>query len=117
MTSTMGRPRIDLKEKSKELEEKEYYSIDELAKMGMVEEKIISVDELFEDYTKVWVKQEFDVVVHNGNRVEKRMFTEMLPLNTERLRVYDSKNAFIGIFEYSEERKDFKPVKMFYENN
>ena len=91
--------------------------IDELAKMGMVEEKIISVDELFEDYTKVWVKQEFDVVVQNGNRVEKRMFTEKLPLNTERLRVYDSKNAFIGIFEYSEERKDFKPVKMFYENN
>ena len=91
--------------------------IDELAKMGMVEEKIISVDELFEDYTKVWTKQEFDVVVHNGNRVEKRMFTEKLPLNTERLRVYDSKNAFIGIFEYSEERKDFKPVKMFYENN
>lgn len=91
--------------------------IDELAKMGMVEDKIISVDELFEDYTKVWTKQEFDVVVHNGNRVEKRMFTEKLPLNTERLRVYDSKNAFIGIFEYSEERKDFKPVKMFYENN
>ena len=91
--------------------------IDEIAKMGMVEEKIISVDELFEDYTKVWTKQEFDVVVHNGNRVEKRMFTEKLPLNTERLRVYDSKNAFIGIFEYSEERKDFKPVKMFYENN
>ena len=91
--------------------------IDELAKLGMVEDKIISVDELFEDYTKVWVKQEFDVVVHNGNRVEKRMFTEKLPLNTERLRVYDSKNVFIGIFEYSEERKDFKPVKMFYENN
>ena len=91
--------------------------IDELAKMGMVEEKIISVDELFEDYTKVWTKQEFDVVVHNGNRVEKRMFTEKLPLNTERLRVYDSKNAFIGIFEYSEERKDFKPVKMFYESH
>ena len=28
--------------------------IDELAKAGAVEEKIISVDELFEDYTKVW---------------------------------------------------------------
>ncbi len=91
--------------------------IDELAKAGMVEEKIISVDELFEDYVKVWTKQEFDVVVHNGNRVEKRMFTEKLPLNTERLRVYDSENVFIGIFEYSSERKDFKPVKMFYENN
>ena len=91
--------------------------IDELAKAGAVEEKIVSVDELFEDYVKVWTKQTFDVVVHNGNRVEKRMFTEKLPLNTERLRVYDSENVFIGIYEYSDERKDFKPVKMFYENN
>lgn len=91
--------------------------IDALAKSGTVEDKIISVDELFEDYTKVWTTPEFDVVVHNGNRVKKRMFQEKLPLNTERLRVYDSKNEFIGIFEFSKERGDFKPVKMFYENN
>ena len=91
--------------------------IDELAKMGMVEEKIISVDELFEDYTKVWTKPAFDVVVHNGNRVEKRMFNEDIPANTERLRVYDSESVFIGIFEYSKERRDYKPVKMFYESH
>ena len=91
--------------------------IDELAKKGMVEEKIISVDELFEDYQKVWTTQEFDVVVHNGNRIGKRMLKEQLPANTERLRVYDSEGVFIGIYEYSKERRDFKPVKMFYENN
>ena len=91
--------------------------IDALAKAGDVEEKIISVDELFEDYTKVWTTPEFDVVVHNGNRVKKRMFQEKLLANTERLRVYDSKNEFIGIYEFSKERGDFKPVKMFYENN
>ena len=91
--------------------------IDALAKAGDVEEKIISVDELFEDYTKVWTTPEFDVVVHNGNRVKRRMFQEKLPANTERLRVYDSKNEFIGIYEFSKERGDFKPVKMFYENN
>lgn len=91
--------------------------IDALAKAGDVEEKIISVDELFEDYTKVWTTPEFDVVVHNGNRVKKRMLQEKLPANTERLRVYDSKSEFIGIYEFSKERGDFKPVKMFYENN
>ena len=91
--------------------------IDALAKEGLVEERIISVDELFEDYTKVWMKQEFDVVVHNGNRVKRKMFEEKLSSNTERLRVYDSKGEFIGIYEYSEERSDFKPVKMFYENH
>ena len=91
--------------------------IDALAREGLVEDRIISVDELFEDYTKVWMKQEFDVVVHNGNRVKKRMFEEKLRSNAERLRVYDSKGEFIGIYEYSEERSDFKPVKMFYENH
>lgn len=91
--------------------------IDALAKESLVEERIISVDELFEDYTKVWMKQEFDVVVHNGNRVKKRMFEEKLSSNAERLRVYDSEGEFIGIYEYSEERSDFKPVKMFYENH
>ena len=91
--------------------------IDELAKAGAVEEKIISVDELFEDYTKVWTTPEFDVVVHNGIRVKKRMLQEKIPANTERLRVYDSKSEFIGIYEFSKERGDFKPVKMFYENN
>ena len=91
--------------------------IDELTKTGMVEEKIISVDELFEDYLKVWTKPEFDVVVHNGNRVEGRMFETEISANTERLRVYDSKGAFIGIFDYARERRDYKPVKMFYESH
>lgn len=91
--------------------------IDQLAKEGLVEEKIISVDELFDDYVKVWMKKEFDVVVHNGNRIQKRMFEQKLDSNAERLRVYDSENTFIGIFEYSKERNDYKPVKMFYENN
>lgn len=91
--------------------------IAELADIGMVEEKIISVDELFEDYTKVWTKQIFDVVVHNGNPIEERMLEEKLPANTERLRVYDSEDAFIGIYEYFAERQNYKPVKMFYENN
>ncbi len=91
--------------------------IAELADIGMVEEKIISVDELFEDYTKVWTKQIFDVVVHNGNPIEERMLEGKLPANTERLRVYDSQDAFIGIYEYFAERQNYKPVKMFYENN
>lgn len=91
--------------------------IQELAKEGKAEEKIISVDQLFEDYSPVWTKQKFDVVVHNGNRMEKRMFEERFPANTERLRVYDSEGVFIGIYEHSGQRGDYKPVKMFYENN
>lgn len=91
--------------------------IDQLAKEGLAEEKIISVDELFENDPKVQTDPAFDVVVHNGNRIEARMLEQKLPETAERLRVYDSEGVFIGIYEYSAERRDFKPVKMFYENN
>lgn len=91
--------------------------IDQLAKEGLAEEKMISVDELFENDPKVQTAPAFDVVVHNGNRIEARMLAQKLPETAERLRVYDSEGVFIGIYEYSAERRDFKPVKMFYENN
>ena len=91
--------------------------IDELAKVGLVEEKIITVDELFSEYPAMGIKPAFDVVGHNGNRIEPRMLQEKLLTNMERLRVYDSEGVFLGIYEYSQERKDYKPVKMFYENN
>ena len=90
--------------------------IDTLAKAALVEERIIAVDDLFDEYQKVWIKQNFDVVVHNGNRIEKRMLETKLPENKERLRVYDSEGVFIGIYEYVPDRKDYKPVKMFYES-
>ena len=91
--------------------------VETMAKEGRVEEKILSVDSLFEDWLAVWTKPVFDVVVHNGNPVEKGMLQTELPVKMERLRVYDSKGAFIGIYEYSGERKNYKPVKMFYEDH
>ncbi len=90
--------------------------IDRLTGEGMIEEHIISVDALFEDCPKAVVKPEFSIVVHNGNRVRRNMFQEEICKQAERLRVYDSEQVFIGIYEYSEERRDYKPVKMFYEN-
>lgn len=84
---------------------------------GQVEEKILSVDALFEDAAKVFAKPEFDVVVHNGNPAELRIFRETPAVTTERLRVYDSQGTFIGIYEDSKGNGRYKPVKMFYENN
>lgn len=91
--------------------------IEALAAGGQVEEKILSVDALFEDAAKVSARPEFDIVMHNGNPAELRMFQEMPAVTTERLRVYDSQGAFIGIYEDSKGNGRYKPVKMFYENN
>lgn len=91
--------------------------IAELAAEGKAEEKILSVDALFEDAAKALAKPEFDVVVHNGNPIELRMLQETPAVMTERLRVYDSQETFIGIYEDPKGNKRYKPVKMFYENN
>lgn len=91
--------------------------IAELAAEGQAEEKILSVDALFEDAVKALAKPEFDIVVHNGNPTELRMLQETPAVMTERLRVYDSQGAFIGIYEDSKGNGRYKPVKMFYENN
>lgn len=90
--------------------------VETMAKEGQVEEKILSVDKLFEDWQAVWTLAAFDAAVHNGNPIGRRMLQEGIPTNTERLRVYDSEGVFIGIYEYSKERRNYKPVKMFYED-
>lgn len=91
--------------------------ISRLALEGTVEERILSVDELFREYPAVRTQKRFDMVVHNGNRVGKGMLQTEVSENTERLRVYDSTGAFIGIYGYKAETGDWKPVKMFYEGN
>lgn len=96
---------------------KKLSEIEKLAAAGEADAQILSVEKVFENLPGVWTKPEFDVIVHNGNPIEEGMLTEQLPINMERLRVYDSENTFIGVYGYSEKRRNLKPVKMFYENN
>lgn len=89
--------------------------ISALAAEGAVEKKILAVDELFCDCPRVWIKPEFNLLVHNGNRIRNEMFQRELQETTERLRVYDSGGAFIGLYGHAQQ-EEWKPVKMFYEN-
>lgn len=91
--------------------------ISRMAQEGSVEEQILDVDELFWEYPKMWTEPQFDCAVHNGNCIKEGMLTQKLPQNTERLRVYDSQGAFIGIYQYACAKKEWKPLKMFYESN
>lgn len=90
--------------------------IQKMQEEGNLDAWILSVDQLFLDDTKAVTKPECDRIVHNGNRVRKNMFQILEEKNSERLRVYDSNQQFIGIYEYFSEGKEYKPVKMFYEN-
>ena len=84
-----------------------------------IESKIVSVEEIFSEYASVYVKEEFDRLIYNGNSLKKNMITnkfidENVKLcDGEKLRVYDSKGTFMGIFVYKEQEKLLKVEKMF----
>jgi tRNA pseudouridine55 synthase len=75
---------------------------------------IRSVDSVFLQYEKAIVKKEYNRLLYNGNRLEKKYFAEE-HISENPLRIYDEEGRFIGIYEYSSQREDYKPVKVFME--
>ncbi len=89
-------------------------SIEELVSEGRIDEYVVAVDDFFQNDTKVIVNHEFDRLIYNGNAfsLENTLMKEEEILS-ERVRVYDESNNFIGIYSYQQDNKLFKPVKMF----
>lgn len=84
------------------------------ADQGKTELIVIPVDEMFDQFPKVYTTTIGDRLIHNGNAVPEAMFQE-LPIKWDektQLRVYDSEKKFVGIFEKKGEL--ISPVKMFY---
>jgi tRNA pseudouridine55 synthase len=86
--------------------------------LGTLDGCIIPVDSLFGSYAGVTVAPVLDVALHNGNPVP--MEAEALCVqgdaqisDGDSLRVYDSKNAFVGIYRC--DNYLLRPVKMFYD--
>lgn len=75
-----------------------------------------SVDSVFLQYEKAVVDEKFHKILYNGNRIEPEMLKENLTdgeLKT--IRIYDEKGQFIGIYEFQQDRGNYKPVKIFME--
>lgn len=87
----------------KELEEKR--------DTGVLESYLVTIEQIFGDLPAVTVSKEFDVRIHNGNRLSNTMFAPRL--SEKQIRVYDSSGIFVGIYEWDSVKKDYKPLKMF----
>lgn len=82
--------------------------IEELAKAGKADTCVTTVEEMFSAYPKVQAEAKFDKLLQNGNPVPRqgRNFRE-------KVRMYNSTGVFIGIYEWQEERKLYKPIAIF----
>ena len=68
--------------------------------------------------SKLSVAKSFDAVLNKDYSPEPEITEEISEISELKdMNFLDSKGEFIGIYEYCEERNDYKPVKMFYENN
>lgn len=77
---------------------------------------VANTDSVFTQYPEVSVKEEFSRLLYNGNPLleewAKGWKAEYRDLA---VRVYDSRQAFIGIYHWEEKIQKIKPMKIFME--
>ena len=75
---------------------------------------MIPPDAIFEKDRRVTVNKQGKKMVQNGNQLTAEQLVRSVRFaDGERVRVYDSDGKFYGIYDYHEDVKFLKPVKMF----
>lgn len=85
--------------------------IERLKETGGLEEKIISIEEMFESYPPLRTIPQADRLACNGNPLGKGDVKDME--EGRYFRVYDSGGKFVGIYEWEQDKARLKPWKMF----
>lgn len=79
---------------------------------GTVDSLIFPVDRIFDQYPTAKTTTQGNLLVHNGNRLFSELLQEEPEAESGYVRVYDSEDTFIGLFEKKTDQ--LVPVKMFY---
>lgn len=79
---------------------------------GTVDSLILPVDRIFDQYPTAKTTTQGDLLVYNGNRLFSELLQEEPEAESGYVRVYDSEDTFIGLFEKKTDQ--LVPVKMFY---
>lgn len=81
-----------------------------------LKEIVMDTDTVFFKYPAVFVKPDFLRPLYNGNPLKKEWILEWKKeYESSVLRIYDTKNSFIGVYRYEEKRGDIRPMKLFME--
>ena len=88
---------------------------------GTLMDHIISVDEMFPSYKKIYLTSNAAIAVRHGNVFRAKdilcMSDETAFADKEQVLVYDEEKNFIAIYKYKAKEKLFKIVKMFFDGN
>ena len=90
------------------------FEIEALVQQDEIERSIMSLDTIFLSYPKLIVAEEFHKLIYNGNSFEnKHLVDPNIEIPAEMVRVYDSEDIFIGIYQYDFGYERYIPIKMF----
>lgn len=78
-----------------------------------IEDVLVPVDMVLKDYPKVTAEKGTEKLLQNGNRISAEKIFFEGTLHTGTYRMYDSADAFIGLYSYHAKYHEFKPEKMF----
>lgn len=87
--------------------------IEELRDNGSLMDHITPIDEMFIEYPRVDISEEFHKLLYNGNMFYEKHVSGQVPLQDGPVRVYDAGGQFFAIYAYEKAEKRFKPVKIF----
>ncbi|NBH12675.1 tRNA pseudouridine(55) synthase TruB [Lachnospiraceae bacterium] len=77
---------------------------------------IIDTDSVFLEYPYVCVREEFSKLLYNGNPLSREWIKNWdNSYKTQTLRVYDSRQTFVGMYQWKESSRDIRPLKIFME--
>lgn len=89
--------------------------IEEMMKNGTLEQQVVPVESVFESYPSLKLTEEGDRFLYNGNLLDMTMTnTDSQSVCTGKpVKVYDSKNEFLAVYQWDDQEEKFKSIKMF----
>ena len=88
--------------------------IREYKESGKLDQILIPIDQMFSSYQKITVLPSGEKLAYNGNALYKTKVDKKAAEDGEKVRLYDTKGRFIGIYRYGKDRQEYTVVKMFY---
>ncbi len=88
----------------------------EIKEAGKLDEILVAIDAMFDEYEAVSVKEEFAPLVYNGNSIlPKQLVEQKWWEDGTMVRVYDHKGRFLAVYKYEKDKGSFRIQKMFFD--
>lgn len=89
--------------------------IEQYVKEDVIQNYIMPLDKMFDEYESCVVNSEGTRLIHNGNPFNpEHRLERKYAVDGQMFKVYDKNNEFIGIFVFEAKKRRYKPVKMFF---